>query len=162
MRTAAGDSDSDVQDTAVRAMCDWPNAEPADDLLRIARQSSNGSHKLLALRGYLRIASLETLPQQQRLAMAQQSLRLVNRDEERRLVLGVLARVPDIDALATVLTFLDTESLKEEAGAAAVAIGEQVLRAHPAPVVVAMKKVLGSVKNQDVLRRAREIQTRAK
>jgi hypothetical protein len=162
VRTATGDSNPEVQDAAIRALCDWPNAEPADDLLKIARQSSNQSHRLLALRGYLRLASLDALSPQRRLAMAQESLRLIQRDEERRLVLGVLARVPDVDALATVLPFLDTESLKEEAGAAAVAIGEKVLSAHPVHVVEAMKKVLVSVRNQDVVRRAKELQTKAR
>lgn len=94
--------------------------------------------------------------------MVQESLRLVQRDEERKLVLSVLTRVPGAEALAAVRPFLETPTLQEEAGAAAVAIGETVLLTHPALVVEVMDQVLRAVKNQDVVRRASELQTRAK
>jgi len=162
VRIAAGDPNSEVQEAAVRALCDWPSAEPAEDVLKIARQSSNENHRLLALRGYLRIASLDALPPQRRLMMIQESLRLAKRDEERTLAIGALARAPSLDALAAVLPFLDSDSLKDEAGVAAVAIGEKILPAHPAAVAEAMKKVVASAKNQDVLRRAKEVQTKAR
>jgi hypothetical protein len=43
-----------------------------------------------------------------------------------------------MEALTAVLPFLDSETLKEEAGAAAVAIGEKLLPSRPAPVLEAM------------------------
>jgi hypothetical protein len=162
VRAAIGDSNPALQDAAIRALCEWPGAEPADDLLAIARRSASEKHRVLALRGYLRMAALEELPAPRRLAMARQAIRLAQRDEERRLALGVLAGVPSPEALAEVLPMLDSESLKEEAGVAAVAIGERTLPNHPAAVVEAMRSVLRSVKNQDVIRRARELQTKAR
>jgi HEAT repeat protein len=162
VRAAADDPNAEVQDAALRALCDWPNAEPADDVLRIARESSNEKHRLLAVRGCLRMAAFDELPPPRRVAMIQDSLRLINRDEERRLALGALPRVPGMEALTAVLPFLDSETLKEEAGAAAVAIGEKLLPSRPAPVLEAMEKVLKAVRNQDVIRRATELRTRAR
>lgn len=161
VRTAAGDSNAEVQDAAIRALCDWTDIEPADDLLGIARQSRNEKHQLLALRGYLRMAGQDGLPATRRLAMATEALRLAQRDEERRLALSVLAQASSTEALAAVLPFLDSETLKDEAAAAAVAIGEKLLPNDPAPAIGAMEKVLPVVKDPDLLRRATELRMKA-
>ena len=161
VRTAAGDSNAEVQDAALRALCDWTDIEPADDLLGIARQSRNEKHQLLALRGYLRMAGQDELPALRRLAMATEALRLAQRDEERRLALSVLARVPSAEALSAVLPFLDSETLKAEAATAAVAIGEPLLPNASAQVIEAMEKVLQVVKDPDLLRRATELRMKA-
>ncbi|MBN2131060.1 MAG: HEAT repeat domain-containing protein, partial [Sedimentisphaerales bacterium] len=39
-----------VSDAAIRALGDWPDAAPADELYRIASSSSNATHRILALR----------------------------------------------------------------------------------------------------------------
>jgi hypothetical protein len=102
------------------------------------------------------------LPPQRRLAMCREGLRLARRDEERRLALGALACVPDVEALAVVLPFLDNDSLKEEAGAAVVAIGQKLLPNHPSAVIEAMDSVLKSVKSAELLRQAAELRAKAR
>ena len=51
VRTAVRSTDPRVSDAAIRALGDWPTADPADDLYRIAAQTSSPSHRRLALNG---------------------------------------------------------------------------------------------------------------
>ena len=162
VQAAAGDANAEIQDAAIRALCDWPDAGVADELLKLVQQSKSEKYRLLALRGYIRIAGLATLPREQRLAMCREALRVANRDDQRQAILGVLSHMASADALALVLPLLDAESSKEEAGVAAVAIGETLAASQPAAVKAAMDKVLKTVKDAEVLRRATELQAKAR
>ncbi|MHC4185812.1 MAG: HEAT repeat domain-containing protein, partial [Planctomycetota bacterium] len=51
LREALNDTNADVQLAAIRALSDWPTSEPADDLRKVARESRNQRHRILALRG---------------------------------------------------------------------------------------------------------------
>jgi hypothetical protein len=102
------------------------------------------------------------LPQPQRLSMAQDALRVAQRDDERKVAISVLARVPNAEALVAVLPWLKSETLRDEAGVAAIAISEKLLPNDSATVAEAMEQILRTLKNQDLLRRATEIRTRAR
>lgn len=162
LQTAAADPQPDVQDTAIRALCDWPTAEPAGGLLQIAQDATQERHRVLALRGYLRLAGQEDVLPPQRLSMAQQALRVAQRDDERKLALGVLANVPAVEALAAVRSFLAAGSLRDEAGAAAVAIAQKLLPNSRAEVGQALDEVLKTVRDQELRRRAAELRERAR
>jgi HEAT repeat protein/type 1 glutamine amidotransferase len=161
VKAAVADPNPEVQDAAVMLLSDWATTEPADDLLAIARQSSNRTHRILALRGYLRMAGQADVPPSRRVAMCQVGLRLATRDDERRLALTALAGVPTAEALAVTLPFLSNANLKEEAGAAAVAIGQKLLPNQAASVAEAMDKVLKVVTSMDLLRQATELRWKA-
>lgn len=161
IRQALGDANTEVQDAAIRILSDWPDAGPADDLLDIARHATNDRQQLLALRGYLRMASQEAVPAPRRLAMASEALGLARRDDERRLALSVLARVPSVQALAAVL-LLDSETVRDEAATAAVTIAEQLPPGDAEAVVQAMDKVLDVIQDPELRRRATQLRDKAK
>ena len=56
------DLTAEVKDAAVRTLSEWPDAAPADDLLALVNTSSNQTHKVLALRGYIRMAGMTGKP----------------------------------------------------------------------------------------------------
>ena len=57
------DANATVADAAVRALSAWPDDSAAPDLLKVAKDSPNATHRSLALRGYLRWrANRRTLP----------------------------------------------------------------------------------------------------
>ena len=60
------------------------------------------------------------VPPDSRLALCREAMELADRDEERILVLVALGRVPSRQALAVVVSCLDTASLTAAAGSAAV------------------------------------------
>lgn len=161
VKAAVSDADPDLQDEALGLLVDWESPEAAEDLLTLTRTSMNPTHRTLALRGYLRMAGLPAVPATRRLEMSREGLRLAGRDDERRLALAALAGVPTLEALQTVLPLLEREGLSEEAGAAAVAIGQKLLPDHAAAVLDAMDRVGKSVKNEELLRQVAELRARA-
>lgn len=161
VRAAVKEPAPDVRETALRVLADWPDAAAAADLLALAKSSDNKTHKILTLRGYLRLIGVSAAPVAQKLAMCKDALALADRDEERKLVLGALGGAPCAEALAIVVPFLDSPATKDEAAAAAVAIGEKIAGAHRAEVAVAMTKVLKATQNADLVKRAKETLGRA-
>ncbi|MCX7825335.1 MAG: HEAT repeat domain-containing protein [Verrucomicrobiae bacterium] len=58
LRAAAKDGDASVKDTAIRGLADWRDAAVMSDLLDVARAAQNKTHRVLALRGFVRLAAL--------------------------------------------------------------------------------------------------------
>lgn len=93
MRRALLDPDKDVVDAAARGLADWPTASAKDDVYGIAATSANLTHKVLALRAYVRMIGLETYRQPEgAVSDLEKALTLATRPEEKKLVLGALPR----------------------------------------------------------------------
>lgn len=160
VRGAVGDSDAEVHASAVRALGKWRTAEAGDALLKLAKSSSNVADKLLCLRSYIGLAGNSQLSDAQRIAICKQAEALIERDDERRLLLGTLGGVLSAEALAAVMPYMDNPALKDEAAAAAVAICEK-LKGGKDKVIAAMQKALKSAQNKSILDRARKVLDRA-
>jgi HEAT repeat protein len=141
VRAAVKDPSAAVQDAAVRALADWPDAAPADDLLAIAKTAEKETHAVLALRGYLRLAAAKECPADRKLKMAAEALAAARRAEEKRQALGVLGGAGTLEALKAVVPCLDDKDLKEEAAAAAVKIAKALGSRGGGDVRAAMEKV---------------------
>jgi HEAT repeat protein len=119
LRAALADTDPAVAEAAVRGLSEWPTAAVKDDLLAIVRTSTQETHKLLALTGFVRIVGLEPyrLP-----AAAVADLKtaggLAWRAEERKLVLGALVPFASPDALELAKGWMNDPEVKAEAEAA--------------------------------------------
>lgn len=157
VRKAADDPNSPVRDAAVRMLCEWPELPAAPHLLALAQSAEDKKHKILALRGYLRLAGLAGVSTDQKLAMATEALALADRDDERKLALGVLAAAPSPKALALVTPLIDRPAMKEEACTAAVAIAAKIAKAYPVPAAEAMRKVLSATANPELKKQAQDI-----
>jgi HEAT repeat protein len=116
-RAALKDSNAEVRDAAVRSLAEWPDSAPLQDLLTIARNDKDMTHRVLALRGYVRLSgSGERLPAE-RIQLLQAALGVAGRTEEKKLVLGALGNVPDVAAVQVVQPFLTGETTEEAAAA---------------------------------------------
>ena len=162
VREAAKDSNAQVSDAAIRVLCSWKTADAADDLLALAKNSPNQSHKTAALRGYINLARDENVPTEMKLKICRQAAVLAQRDEEKKLLLGALSTVPAIDALSMAMAYLDNAATKDEAAFAAVAIGEKIVDQKPGEVAEAIQKVLKATENRDVRKRGRAVLDKAK
>jgi len=156
VRKAANDSDTEVRDAAIRVLCGWKSADAAPDLLKLAKVSSGGTHKTAALRGYITLIRDESLSTAGKLAMCKQADALIERNQEKKLLLGALSTVPSIDALSMAMANLNDPATKNEACFAAVAIGKNIVEQHPREVTEALQKVLKSTNNRNVTRSAKE------
>ena len=162
VREAARDSNAQVSDAAIRVLCSWKTADAADDLLALAKNSPNRSHKTAALRGYINLARDDKLPTRKKLEICRQAAALIQRNEEKKLLLGALSTVPAVEALSMAMAHLDDAATKVEAAFAAVAISEKIVGQKPGEVAKAMPEVLRATKNKNVLKRGRAVLNKAK
>ncbi len=162
VRGAAKDADAGVQDTAIRLLAAWKTKDAAPDMLTLAKTSSNESHKIAALRGYLGLAREAGLPMEEKLAMCKEAAPLAQRDDEKRLLLGALQDVASPEALSLVMAYLENPALQGEAGTAAVAVCEKIAGQNRREVAEALQKVIPTLKSEDLIKKAREIQDKVK
>jgi HEAT repeat protein len=155
--SAAKDADPQIQDVASRLLGEWMTADAAPQLLDLAKTSTNEKFKTRALRGYIRVARQMDLPRPQRIAMCRDALAAAWRDDEKKLVLQVLARNPAPASLAMSVECLESAGLKDEAAKAAVTIAEKIAKANPAAVAEAMNKVIQAGPSEDLVKRAKEL-----
>jgi len=160
VRKAAADSNTTVRDEAIRVLCGWKTADAAPDLLKLAR-ARGGTHKTSALRGYITLIRDESLSTREKLAMCKQADALIERNEEKKLLLGALSTVPSAEALSMAMANVDNRATRNEAGFAAAAIGNNIAGQYPREVAEAMQKVLKSTTNKNVIKSARQALNKA-
>ncbi|MBN2376927.1 MAG: DUF1080 domain-containing protein [Sedimentisphaerales bacterium] len=154
LRNALNDEDSTVRVTAIRALAEWPTADPADDLLKVAKSNAAENQKILALRGYIRLTGLA---QGNRLGMYKIAMRNTQRNEEKKLVLAGVANENSPAALQMAQGYLDDADLKAEAIATILKIGEAIADKNKSAVKIAMKKVLDATQDENLRKKADEI-----
>ena len=149
VRELAADPHDATRDAAIRMLAEWPTDEVADDLLKLAREADSPVHRVLALRGYLRLA---------RTAKAlEQAAPLAKAAEEKRLLLAALGEAADAAALKLATPFLDDPEVRAEATLAALKIADAVLAADPEVVKAAMRKVLDTKPEKSIADRAQAL-----
>jgi hypothetical protein len=127
LRVALQDPNPAVQDSAIRALADWPNPTPREDVLEIAQESKDLTHQVLALRGYVRMISLEKFKSPEAAVRSlETALALASRPEEKKLVLGALPDFACPEALALAESLLNVDGVREEAQAAVEKIKEKI------------------------------------
>jgi len=119
VRQALQNNDPDVFDAAVRALSSWPTSAARDDVFKLAQEAQNETHRLLAIRGLVRIIGLDKYRNPEAaVADLRQAAGIAWRPEELKLVLGVLVNFPCEDALSFAKGFLNEPLLKAEAESA--------------------------------------------
>ncbi|MBN2271998.1 MAG: HEAT repeat domain-containing protein [Sedimentisphaerales bacterium] len=161
IRAATKDADSEVSGEAISILCGWPSAEVLPDVLKLATTAGENKVKILAVRGAIRLIPLQDASVDKKLAGFKEIVPLIQRDEEKRLLLGSLATVPTNEALAMAVAYLDSAATKNEACFAAVAIAEAIGSKSAAEVGAAMEKVLAAATNDDVKKRAKAVLDKA-
>lgn len=157
---ASKDANADVQSKAAEQLGAWMTPDAAPALLELAKSSANDKLKVRALRGYLRIARQFVMPADARLAMFNSAMQIAKRDEEKRIALDVLTRIPSKETLALATARLSDPKLRDAAADAAVKIAAK-LAAEPKAVAEAMQKVLDSGVGDPLKGRAKQLLDKA-
>lgn len=151
--TALKDSNTEVQTAAIRALAQWPTPQPAADLLKVAEGSENKVHRILALRGFVRLLGLESeRSAEESLEMYKKAMSLAPDAGEKRRVLSGLGNVESLAALRMAADYLDDNSLSREAGSAAVKIASGICDDFPKEANEMLKKIIAQMKEADPLR----------
>lgn len=160
LRTLLMDKDDKVKDAAIRALSDWPTAEPMADLLKVAKSSDNKIHRVLALRGYVRLIGLESgRPAKETIGMYKQAMDLASSASEKKMVLSGLANVKSLAALEMAFIFrcLRDKDFQQEAEVAVIKIAEGTQGSHPQQTKAILQKVIQISKIDSLRQRAQEI-----
>jgi type 1 glutamine amidotransferase/HEAT repeat protein len=153
VRANLKDSDVVVREAAVRALAAWPDDAASGDLLALARDSDNATHRALALRGCLRLAGAEK-DEGQRVKLLEQIRPVAKTPDAKRMLLAGLSGAPSGAALEMALSYLGDPEVRAEASAAVLAIGRAMARKQRAAVQSALARFKASTKDKAAIQQA--------
>jgi len=157
VRSAIQDANTDVSAEAVSIFCAWPSVEVLPDVLAMAKTATDLKVKIVALRGAIRLNPLQDIPMQEKLSGFKALLPLIQRDDDKRLLLGSLAELPLPEALAMATSYVNDRAIRNEACFAVIAIAEKMAPKNRAQIREALQKVLKITNNSEVKKRATQV-----
>jgi hypothetical protein len=136
-------------------------------LLELAKTAGNATDKMLCLRGYLALASHGDLPIDQRLTMCRQATPLVQKDDEKKLLLAALGGIVSAEAIELIKPYLEDAATKEEASTGTVNISDRLLQGGDAAKVASkliepLEKAAQATASTDLAKRANDLRDKAK
>ncbi|MGE5609743.1 MAG: HEAT repeat domain-containing protein [Bacillota bacterium] len=151
LHEARNSSDADVQDAAIRSLAESPDLKAAPELLDIARNAKNERHKILAARGYIRLAGTIADQPAEQLEMYKQILAVAGA-AEKKLAVSSVRGMASLEALTVATSCLADSDVREEAGMAVASIGERLARrrTNADAVRASLQKVLDSTPSDRV------------
>lgn len=145
-RSALKSANKQLSTAALRALAKWPNEIAAGDLLALARNAPESVDRIVALRGYIRIAGLKTarLSNADRVKMLQVAMVPATRLEEKKQIIGTLQNVKSGESLKMLEQYLDDPALRAEAQMSAANMLWDMRKSHKAEVKAMAEKLVGS------------------
>lgn len=140
--SAAKSDDAELQDVGTRVLGEWMTTDAGPVLLEVTKSPIADKYRVRALRGYLRIARQQKMPDAERIAMVRQGLALAKRSEERELALDALKRCPSAESIILASALLDDAGVRDRAVETAIFIGEKIKDKDPAAAKTAAEKAL--------------------
>jgi len=155
VRGYLGEADVAIKDAALRALTEWPDDAAAEDLLRLARYGDSLKHKILSLRGYVRVVGLPSDRKPvETLLMYQDGMRAAGRVEEKRLVLAGMGEVHHVKCLEALRAHARETSLADEASAALIKVAVGVKSKNKEEAKDALRAVEGYTTNETIRKNA--------
>ena len=131
VQDALDETTAGIREAAIRALGDWPDAEPVALALDLATTTEQTKEHVLALRAYIRMVGLDKdQAATDTLALYLAALDAARRPDEKKLVLGRLADVKEPESLKMLEPYLKDEVLRAETAAAMVSIVEAFIPAR--------------------------------
>ncbi len=125
-------ANKDAAEAAVRALCNWPNAEVADRLSALAANAAEKRHRRWALRAFVRVISLPSdRAPDQTLALLQTAMKQAEEPGDRTLVIERGASVRTIECLRWLAGYLDDPQLAQTACQSIVELAHHRELRHP-------------------------------
>lgn len=158
LRNALNSANAEIKDAAVRALSEWPGPAPASDLLKVAQTSESQVHRVLALRGYVRLIGIKSdRPTEQTIKMYKTAMDLAPNVNEKKMVLSGVGTTGSWEGMQMAAEYLDDPQLSQEAEAAVVKIARSTAKEHPQETKDLLKKVLKTTKSETVRQQAQRM-----
>ncbi|MCP4257428.1 MAG: HEAT repeat domain-containing protein [Planctomycetes bacterium] len=158
LREALGSDDVNIKGAAIRALAEWPTSEPAADLMKAAENSKNKVHRILALRGSVRLLVLDDKrSSKETIGMYKKAMTLTPDAGEKKRVLSGLANIKSLDALQMATGYLQDKALLKEAESAVVTIAGSIYENFPQQTKVVLEKIVRTTGNEALQKQAQEV-----
>jgi HEAT repeat protein len=158
VKSSVEDENEQVKDAAVRAITSWPDSEAMETLLTLFQSTDNQTHRVLALRGYIRLIGQDKdTAAAKKAEILGEIIEQVDTVAEKKNVMGSLASVKHPLALSIVSKYLSDPQVKEEAMLAAMQIAQAIAGARPGEVKAAAWKIEESASNEALREKARAL-----
>jgi HEAT repeat protein len=152
------DENVEIQTAAIRALADWPTPEPIAELLKVAESSGNKVHRILALRGFVRLLGLASdRSAAETIEMYKKAMNLAPDAGEKKKVLSGLANTKSLAALQMAAGYLDEETLSVEAGAAVINIAGGIYADYPEQAKEMLNRIIKKTKTDSLRQQAQEL-----
>jgi len=160
LRAALKEKDEKAHDAAIRAICEWPDADVADDLLAIAKGQEAENHQVLALRGLVRVVVMPGgAAAADKVKILEAAMAAAKRNDEKKLVLGGLGEDPVKckAGLEIADRYVAEKGLSSEAGRAAQKIADKIWNSEPELCKNVMQKILDTSTDGGLKKDAKKI-----
>lgn len=157
VRSAMNDTNNEIRDAAIRALCQWQTANALDDIIKVAKTTGDQRIKLLALRAIINIVDQTEMNPNQKSITLKQTMDIATQNAEKNLVLSALANAPTPDTLALAESCLDNNALQNEAAFACVAIIEKLPDKDKKGAISILKKISSMNVDGQVKKRAQNL-----
>ena len=154
VREALASSDAQRYDAGVRALCNWPDATVADELLKIAETGREARQRIDALRASARVAvRSDLLSDDKELSYLERAYKLASRDQERNLILDRASLIHRIETFRFAARHLDEPGVSERAARTIVRVARQssLRDRYRDEVSKALKKVIDVAKDRSLV-----------
>jgi HEAT repeat protein len=157
IRASLDAGNAQVEDAAIRVLAEWPDDRARKDLLRLAEKAETPVHRIVSLRGLVRLAGSPGLRDtEETLTMLRQAWDFSERPDEKRLVLGALGSLPSPAALDFAEMSLADENLRNEAEVACHKIAVSLAGAHPDRAKRSLRRLAETSRDERLRQQAAE------
>jgi HEAT repeat protein len=147
-----------IKDAAVRALADWPDTRALKPLLAILNNTGNEIHRVLALRGTVRLLMQDTeIPQHEKVRIYTELLEKSETPTAQKNILSGLARVKHSSALTIAAKYIDDPQVDDEACLAVIQIVKAIADTEPNQAETALLKVTEKTSNGKINHQARDL-----
>jgi len=120
LRSSLDESQPEIARAAILALSEWLTPAPMPDLLAVAGSGSNPAHRILALRGYIRlIPAPSSRSMKETVSLLAGAMNLAGQPDEKKAILSLLSNYPTREALEIADTAAKDSAVAREAKAAA-------------------------------------------
>ncbi|MDR2705254.1 MAG: HEAT repeat domain-containing protein [Planctomycetaceae bacterium] len=153
------DNNSEIQQSAVRAFCNWSNADYHNDLWNIATKSPSAVYRQWALRAYVRVVTLKSnRPEAETLEMLKKAMEHANTEPDRQWTLSRTSAIRTIDSVQWAASYLNDPVLAQTACSVIAELAHHRFLREPnkdifVPILLKVEKI---AKDKNVAERAKK------
>ena len=156
VRKCLAGTNPEQKKAAVRAMSAWADISPLNDLMAVAQNDSDAACRTLALRGYVRLVGDSDKPVAEKVKMFESALAAAKQPDAVKQVLSGLSNVKEVAALKVAAAQLENAAVANEAAAAALSIGQDLVnkkKSKDQVIVDALTKIQKNTTINEALRK---------